>query len=563
MSEATPFPGDVAAGMAAHPPNNPFSDTVWKSVLDTVPAGLVAVDRHGLITCCNSSARMALGLEARTTIGRHFREVFCPSLPADRCWLNKAILAEANVRGHHFRMEHASGGRYALEADFIPIKGTDGELLGGWVAIREDGEAEADGSDPSAGQILDAIAEGLYTVDHEWHITSFNRAAEKLTGLRESEILGEPCREVLRADHCADGCPLATTLEHDKGQLNQPMVLLHDSPRRLPVTANTATLRDGSGLTIGGVVSFRDARARQRVATDLLPAARFEGLVGDDPQMLAVYELIGEVADSLANVLIIGESGTGKGMVVDALVKRSRRRDEPCVKVNCSAYPEALLQGGIFAAHGGRFATADGGTLSLDEIGAIGPLAQAELLRAIESGDFDVRVISATARDLPRLVEEGSFREDLYYRLNVIPIALPPLRERRADISPLANYFIDKYRLITGKPILGISDDALKTLMDYDFPGNVRELENAIEHAFARSSESVIHVDKLPLAIKHGLTQESASPGRNRRIKVPQVLRALEETHWNRSEAAALLGMSRTTLWRRMKALGLARGRDQ
>ena len=563
MSEATPFPGHEAAGMVAHPPNDPFSDTVWKSVLDTVPAGLVAVDQGGLITYCNSSARMVLGLEARTTIGRHFREVFCPSLPTDRCWINRAIVAEATVRCHHFRMEHPAGGRYALEADFTPIKGMDGELLGGWIAIREDGEADAEGCDPSAGQILDSIAEGLYTVDHEWHITSFNRAAERLTGLRESEILGEPCQEVLRADLCADGCPLAMTFEHDEGQLNQSMVMLHDGPRRLPVTANTAALRDGGGRTIGGVVSFRDARTQKRVSTDLLPAARFEGLVGDDPQMLAVYELIGEVADSLANVLIMGESGTGKEMVVDALVKRSPRGDRPCVRVNCAAFPEALLQNELFADRSSRFATADGATLFLDEVGAVGPLAQVELLRAIESGDFDVRVISATARDLPRLVEEGDFREDLYYRLNVIPIALPPLRERRADISPLANYFIDKYRLITGKPILGISDDALKTLMDYDFPGNVRELENAIEHAFARSSESVIHVDKLPLAIKHGLTQETAAAGRNRRIKVPQVLRALEETHWNRSEAAALLGMSRTTLWRRMKALGLARERDQ
>ena len=561
MSVETPFAGDADVAAAGQAPSNPFYDAVWKSVLDTVPAGLVAVDRGGRIIYCNNGAQMALGLEANGTIGRDFREVFCPSLPADSCWLNKALLTKETVRCHHFRMEHPSGGRYALEADFTPIKGTDDEVLGGWVAVREDGEADPDGADPSAGQILDSIAEGLYTVDHEWRITSLNRAAEELTGLREREILGQSCKEVLRADHCFDGCPLATTLEQDEGQLNCSMVLRYDSPQSLPVTANTAVLRDSNGDAIGGVVSFRDLRTQKRVATDLFPAARFEGLVGDDPQMLEVYQLIGEVADSLANVLIMGESGTGKEMVADALVKRSPRHDKPCVKVNCSVFPETVLQNELSGERPGRFMIADGGTLFLNEVTAISPASQVKLLRLIES-EIDVRVISATDQDLLRLVQDGSFREDLYYRLNVIPIVLPPLRERRVDIAALVSYFIDKYRLVTGKSIHGVSDEALKTLMDYDFPGNVRELENAVEHAFARSSEAVIRVDKLPLAIKHGLTQEPAPPGRSRRIQVPQVLRALEETHWNRSEAAALLGMSRTTLWRRMKALGLARERD-
>jgi len=307
---------------------------------------------------------------------------------------------------------------------------------------------------------------------------------------------------------------------------------------------------------------------------------QFEGIVGKHKRMLEIYELIAEVANAEASVLIMGESGTGKEMVANAIVKRSHRRNQPYVKVNCSVFPETLLESELFGhVRGaftdarndriGRFELANRGTILLDEVGEISPAAQVKLLRVIEEKQFerlgssetikvDVRVIAATNQDLPRLVQQKRFRNDLYYRLNVIPITLPALRERRSDIPLLVDHFLAKYRLLTGKPIEQITDQALDLLMGYDFPGNVRELENSIEHAFARTTGNVITEQKLPLAIRqHTHTRVEVACPNEHDEECQRILRALEQAHWKRNQAARRLGISRITLWRRMKSLGL------
>lgn len=565
--------------------NQLFSGRVWKAVLDAVPQGLVAVDSRGKIVYFNPYAEMALGIRAAEAVGRHFRDVFCPSLPLSQCWINLALEAEETVRQHRFEMERPDGRRYTLEADLTPARDRNGRVIGGLISVHEVDESEEIVEklrqvEETHEAILGSIADGLFTVDHEWRITSFNRAAERLTGLQEREVLGKFCSQVLQTDRCRDGCPLAATLERHENVFDYEVTLLDRDGRPKTVTVNTAVLLNRDGSPIGGVVSFRDVSFLKKLEDDLQSTTQFEGMVGKHKSMRAIYELISEIADSDATVLIMGESGTGKEMVANALVRRSPRHDKPYIKVNCSVFPEGLLESELFGHvkgaftdarydRVGRFELADGGTIFLDEIGEISAAAQIKLLRVLEEKEFervgssetrkiDVRVIAATNQDLPRLVQEKKFREDLYYRLNVIPIVVPPLRERRSDIPLLLDHFIAKYRLVTGKSITGISDRAMDLLMSYDYPGNVRELENAIEHVFARTSGNVITEEKLPLSIRH---QEKANGG----VPCPteedgecqRILQALERARWNRTRAARLLGISRITLWRRMKALGI------
>jgi PAS domain S-box-containing protein len=402
-----------------------FSSRVWRKLLDTVHQGLVAVDNAGNIVYFNPYAAMALGIRAEDVIGHHFREVFCPSLPLNQCWVNLAIAAKETRRRHRFEMEKPNGQRHTLEADLTPVHDRNGEVIAAIISVQE-----ANGADLFAGRlhqmketheaILRSIAEGLFTVDHEWRITSFNRAAERSTGFHESEVLGKFCNQVLRADCCREGCPLAVTLEQKQALCDYEVTIRdrHGQPKR--VTLNTAVLYDRDGAPIGGVVSFRDVSLLKKLQEDLHATTQFEGMVGRHKRMLEIYELIAETADSDATVLIMGESGTGKEMAANALVRHSRRRDKPFVKVNCSVFPETLLESELFghvkgaftdARHDriGRFELANTGTIFLDEVGEMSANAQLKLLRVLEEREFervgssetikvDVRVLAAITR---------------------------------------------------------------------------------------------------------------------------------------------------------------------
>ncbi|MDZ7292126.1 MAG: sigma 54-interacting transcriptional regulator [candidate division KSB1 bacterium] len=562
-----------------------ISTRVLKSVLDAIPQGLVMVNSAGNIIYFNPYAEMALGIRASDALGHHFREVFCPSLPLNQCWVNIALLAATPLRQHRFEMERPNGQRHLLEANFTPLRDQSENVIAAIISINA-----INGSSPlterlqqteeTRDAILASITDGLFTVDHEWRITSFNRAAERMTGFRESEVLGKFCSQVLKTDRCHEGCPLATTLEHHQSLFDYEVTIhdRNDQPQKISV--NTAVLNNRDGTPIGGIVSFRDTTLLKKLQADLQTTTQFEGMVGRHKKMLEIYELITEVADSDATVLIMGESGTGKELVANAIVRRSRRRDKPFVKVNCSVFPETLLESELFGhVKGaftdarqdrlGRFELANGGTIFLDEVGEMSANAQLKLLRVLEEEKFervgssttikvDVRVIAATNQNLPHLVQEKRFREDLYYRLNVIPIVLPPLRERRTDLPLLVDHFLTKYRLLTGKPITQLGDAAMDLLMRYDYPGNVRELENAIEHAFARTTGNVITEQKLPLAIRHhSVIHETVTTPEKGNGECERIFQALEQARWNRNRAARFLGISRITLWRRMKALGM------
>jgi two-component system response regulator HydG len=349
---------------------------------------------------------------------------------------------------------------------------------------------------------------------------------------------------------------------------------------------------------IGGVETLTDISAlkqmeRKNAALEELASlgsGKFHLLVGRSPLMQQVYDLIDLAAASNATVLITGETGTGKELVARSVHERGGRSSGPLVKVNCSALPEALLESELFGhAKGaftgaikdkvGRFELAEGGTLFLDEIGDVSPYIQVKLLRFLQEREFervgesvtrraDVRIITATNHDLRELVRSGDFREDLYYRLKVFPIHLPSLRERKEDVGALIQHFIDKFNRQTGKSITGLSSEAALTLMDYNWPGNIRELENAIEHAFVTCREKEIGVFDLPLEIRHvelavamgrpaGQSAIGASAGRKKEILTKETLEtALRRAGGSRASAAKALGIDRSTLWRQMKRLG-------
>jgi PAS domain S-box-containing protein len=431
--------------------------------------------------------------------------------------------------------------------------------------------------------ILDSLGEGLFTVDQYFRINSFNKAAEKIMGISREQVIGDFCKNIFKTNRCFGDCPIGKVLETGEFVSDLESEFEDSNEGKIPVRLNASVLKNEQGNPIGGVVSFRDMSYLEKIHNDLHIASQFHGIVGRHKSMLEIFNLIEEISDSESSVLITGESGTGKEMIADAIQKSSRVSKGPYIKVNCSVFPPNLLASELFGhVKGsftdaykdriGRFEMADKGTIFLDEIAEMSLQMQVQILRVLQEGTFErigesktrrvkVRVIAATNKDLRKEMKEGRFREDLYYRLNVIPIHIPPLRERRCDIAHLAQHFINKYSLISMKNIKEADDDAIDILLSYDWPGNVRELENTIEYAFARTKDTVIHASKLPPTVR--LNRECSERVSHKmkaakeddefeRLKV-----LLESYQWNRSKVAKKLGIGRTTLWRKMKKLGL------
>jgi len=425
--------------------------------------------------------------------------------------------------------------------------------------------------------ILDSIAEGVFTVDLQWRITSFNRAAERITGFNRDEAIGQYCYEIFRSDQCFERCPLKETMETGKTIVDREVRILDRYNREVPVSVSTALLRDEDGEIIGGVETFRDLSALKELQDEVREKYTFGDIVTRNPRMLEILKVLPEVAVSDATVLIQGESGTGKELFARAIHDLSPRKDGPLVKVNCAAVPETLLESELFGYvkgaftdakrdKPGRFKLAEGGTIFLDEIGDMPLALQAKLLRVLESKEYeplgatkteraDVRVVAATNRDLEQMVKEGQFREDLYYRLNVFKIALPPLRERSEDIPLLVEHFIAKLNRKTGKDIQGLNEEAMRLLLDHPWPGNVRELENVLEHAFILCKDRWIRPEHLPEYLRKGDTVISG--GSLRQMERELIERTLKSCQGNISHAARQLGIHRTTLWRKLKKYNL------
>lgn len=443
--------------------------------------------------------------------------------------------------------------------------------------------------------ILDAVADGIFTVDEGLRIMQFNRAAEEITGFTRDEACGMSCLEIFRQILFGQECLVCKAVEKEEYvRLVEREITRKDDQRRLVLVTTTPMLEAG-GRRAGVVVVFRDIQELRELAEQAKGRSSFAGLIGKNHRMREIYRLIEQVADSTASVFIEGESGTGKELVAKAIHHKSPRANNPFVAVSCAVLAESLLESELFGhakgaftgavtAKVGRFEMANGGSLFLDEIGDISPAIQVKLLRVLQEHTFervgesrprtvDVRIIAATNRDLHHLIAEGKFREDLYYRLKVVPVSLPPLRERTDDIPLLVAHFVERFRKQTGKPITEVTADAMSALLDYGWPGNVRELENAIEHAFVRCTGTEIGLAHLPREVRGAprrpqagveshVRAREAAPGRTapspaESSERERIVRALNESGWNRAEAARRLGLSRVTLWRKIREYGI------
>ncbi len=430
--------------------------------------------------------------------------------------------------------------------------------------------------------ILESISDGVFTVDLDWNITFFNRAAEEITGISRSEAVNRKCWEVFRSSMCENECALRETLSTGKPIIGKTGFIINSDGEKVPISVSTAVLRDNQGAIVGGAETFRDLSELEALRKELEGRYRVGELVSCSPLMQKILEVLPAIAESPSTVLILGETGTGKELIARTIHELSPRRKAPFVAINCGALPDTLLESELFGYKAGAFTgavkdkpgrvtIAEGGTLFLDEIGETSQAVQVKLLRLLQDKSYeplgstrvkkaDVRIICATNRDLLKMVHKGEFREDLYYRINVVRIELPPLRKRKEDIPMLVEEFIERFNTLRRKNITGITPEALSLLMAYNWPGNIRELENVIERAFVLCNKGYIGIEHLPEEITTSLGDEKRK-GDIRKAKdmleAKIIEEALRRNNFNKAATAKELGIHKSTLFRKMKKLGI------
>jgi len=431
--------------------------------------------------------------------------------------------------------------------------------------------------------ILNSVADGVFTVDNQSKITFINQAAEAITGYTSKEALGKNCYDIFRADICLTRCALKESIKTKKQIVNLPVTIINKEGKEIPISISTAVLRNEKGQIIGGVETFRDLSVIESLRKELSQQYFLEDIISKNRRIQDIFQILPDVAKTNSTVLIQGVSGTGKELFAKAIHNLSPRQGRAFIKVNCGAIPETLLESELFGYvkgaftdakkdKPGKFALADRGTIFLDEVGDMPSSLQVKLLRVLQEREFeplgatepvktDVRIIAATNKDLFKMVQEGRFRDDLYYRIHVVKIELPPLSERKEDIPLLVNAFIERFNARMGKHVIGVSDKALRLLLNYDYLGNIRELENIIERAFILCRNNLIRVECLPKEVS-----ETRSGGGEFRAKVSgrgktllaeaeaeMIENTLKKNKGNRIKAAEELGMSRVTLWRKIR----------
>jgi PAS domain S-box-containing protein len=560
-----------------------------RKLFEQLPQAALLLDLQGYILAANAQACRLLRLEEQALLGRHADEATGFSVLAESCPLEEVVRQAKGLRSLEFEGE-GEGAGLPLVVELTPLLDEDGRCLALLESFREAPvihemstrlqrkqeilQAEMERS----RALVNSIADGIYTVDTSMRITGFSRSLERITGFAEEEVLGARCRDVLQTSVCETDCPLRWTLENEKPIQNCRALLASRVGGNIPAFISSDLLRDADGNISGCIGIVRDRSEVEKLKKRLGDSLTFSDFVGKSKSMVELFELAENVASTDTTVLIQGESGTGKEIMARMIHYRSERSNKPFVRVNCAALTDSLLESELFGHDKGaftgairdkpgRFELADGGTLFLDEIGDTSVALQSKLLRAVQEREFervggvktlktDVRVIAATNKDLRKEVALGRFREDLYYRLCVVPLHLPPLRERKEDIPLLVEFFIDKFNA-RGERIQEITTRAMALMMEYDWPGNVRELENAVEHAYVTSTSGRIERRFLPIQMKGdvlkaaNVADEVEGDGRH------ELLQALERCRWQKNAAAQELGISRTTLWRRMKDAGL------
>jgi len=437
-------------------------------------------------------------------------------------------------------------------------------------------------------EILSSIADGVFTVNKDRIVTSFNPAAERITGVPASVAVGKKCYEVFHSNICEDNCLLERTLQTGEEAIDVPVRILNSSGRRIPISISTAVLRDDDGGVLGAVETFRDLSTIEVLRKELQKSYSFEDIISKAPAMKKLFAILPDVAESESTVLLQGPSGSGKELFARAVHNLSPRKDKPYIVINCGTLPSNLFESELFGYIKGAFtdakrdkpgkiSLAEGGTVFFDEVGDLPPQTQVKLLRLLQHHEYepvggleaikaDIRIVAATNRDLKRMVAKGRFRDDLYFRLAVIRFEIPALKERREDIPYLVDHFIHRFNAKKGKKLMGVSPRAMEVLMRHDYPGNVRELENTIEYGYAVCRGRIIQYQHLPIELQTSEQQteplqakkSSTHPVQKFIDEETAIRSALDRFKGNRSKVSRELGIDRTTLWRKMRRYGIS-----
>lgn len=559
---------------------SPHAEIPSQFVLDAMVDGVFSVDADWRITTFNTAAEELTGWKKQDAIGLHCHDVFKSNACGEGCVLAESMQSHEPVENRSVFITHANGSRIGATISATPLTNEQGDIVGGVQVFRETKSLLG------RAVILDNVADGIFTVDTNWRITSFNRAAEDITGVAKQDAIGEYCSDIFQASICGKSCAIAASISTGKPDGNRCIQIRNSDGEQVPVSISAAPLYDNQGNLIGGVETFRDLRPSKLFSYNYCQQKKVAGIISNSPAMNRIFAILPQVAQSGSNVLVLGESGTGKEVLAKALHHYSSRADGPLITVNCGALPDTLMESELFGCkagaytdaktdRSGRIAAAEGGTLFLDEIGEVSLPMQVKLLRVLETKTYeplgsseslkaDIRILAATNCDLEELMKKGQFREDLYYRLNVVSLEIPALRDRMIDIPLLVDHFIDKFNSERSMDIGGLEDEALQVLMHYNFPGNIRELQNIIEYAFILCKGGLIRAEHLPGSMGgycfencHEGCSEVGRPQRLEDVEKRTIFDALKRNSWKRMKTCRELGISKDTLRRKISRYDL------
>ncbi len=573
------------------PQNEPIDESME---FDSLPEGdgIIIISPEARIMSSNLQAERILRLKLDRGQPLDITQIFTDEYRPQAELALKAAFQEGRSHSNLVaKLSLHSGMPVSLTFSVSPLFGKNEEIIGALLTFHDnkvDGQlSDMDGRSRLIGYdtLFEQLAEGIFTINNRWRITSFNRQAQEITGFLREEVLGKYCWDIFRSDLCRSSCPLKITMETGVVRMDQDVRIVVKGGQQRSILVNTSVIKNKRGLVMGAVETFRPLTLTNNTEEIHTGAQDYLGeIIGQSESLKRVLGLLPDVAESDATVVIEGESGTGKELVAKAIHQLSKRSRGPFVPVNCSALAETLLESELFGhikgaftgavnSKVGRFELAKGGTLFLDEVGEIKPEIQIKLLRVLEERVFervggtrpipmDTRIITATNKNLINEVREGRFREDLFYRLRTVPLYIPPLRDRKSDIPLLVNHFVAKFNRSYTRNVRGVDPKVLKLFKEYSWPGNIRELERALEHAFVFVKGPIITTSHLPELREDTPAKSPAGSERSNgkylwedeKIAIEDVLK---RTRGRRHEAANILGISRTSLWRKMKAHGL------
>jgi len=555
-----------------------------------IPDGIAVIGRDMKIIVFNEAASRISGYEEDDIIGADCNILF-RECPADMKYISESLNNNRVFTNLAINVTDKKGNIKNVLVSITPIT-KDEEILSAVFVFRDTKEmlSLSDELEERTLELidqknkLDAIfnsnIEGTFTIDNGWNVTSFNTSAEKITGYKKSEAVGKKCWDIFNSSLCRNGCHMEQTIQKGKPMIGNELEILNKGGRKIPIRVNSAILINNKKENIGAVETFIDISEIRNLFAHLSEFYKYENIIGKNKDIKQIFSVLESVAQTDTSVLVTGESGTGKELAARAIHLNSSRRTGPFIAVNCSAFVESLIESELFGHEKGaftgaiktkigRFELAQGGTLFLDEIGDLSTAVQTKLLRVLETHEFervggnksikmDTRIIAATNKILSEEISAGRFREDLFYRINVINIHLPPLRERMDDLPLLVNHFIESFNEKFNKNIRQFSSSAYDLLMDYNWPGNIRELENVIEHCFVLCNGEMIQVECVPKRLRESGKKNIAfnNPGAQRGFKETEkdlITSVLEKNNWNRTKAANELEIDPSTLWRKMK----------